>query len=173
MRNNVPSKTIITFAPFKLDVSKSVLNFVFFLEPLVPRFLPKMIAPPPVVPREYVLKRVTDKYASAPEHSNMWTPRVTQTTLGLFAHPLFPLKREKPGEFHVAPVNDRVLDVWTTQNRAWWVEKPGTNAKLMDDMIRKFSVVVEKEIDPRYKHRRMTSDYTPPDDKVPQSNQTQ
>lgn len=111
-----------------------------------------MSVQPPDLPQDYVLKDVTRKQKSAPEHSNMWVPRVTQTTVGIFAYPKFPLKGEKPGEYHIRPVNDLILDNWTASERAWWVDKPFTG-KLVDEMSRKYTVVVQEEIDPRYKHR--------------------
>lgn len=114
-----------------------------------------MIVTPPNLPKDYALRTVRDQYVSAPEHTNSWFPRVTQSTLKLYSCPIFPLKGEKPGECHVTPINERVLNRWTALNRAWWVDKPGLNAKLIDDMNRRYSVLVEPEVDPRFKCKRI------------------
>lgn len=113
-----------------------------------------MIVTPPSVPKGYEIRTVRNTTASAPEHTNLWFPSVTQTTLRQFASPIFPLKWEKPGEYRVTPVNERVLDKWTKASRAWWIDKPGYDSKFMDEMMRKYTVIVQPELDPRYKHRR-------------------
>lgn len=113
-----------------------------------------MIVLPSSAPNDYIVKKVDNKYASGAEHTNLWFPRVTQTNFGYYGYPVFPLKKEKPGEYHITKTHERVLDKWTTQNRAWWIDKPGSNAFFIDDMIRKYSVEVQPVKDARYQHKR-------------------
>lgn len=113
-----------------------------------------MIVTSPALPTDYLLRCVRDQYASAPEHTNLWFPQVTQSTYKLYPYPIYPLRGDKPGEYHVTDVNDRILDRWTNLNRAWWIDKPGLNAKFIDEINRRFTIVVDNELDPRYKHKR-------------------
>lgn len=113
-----------------------------------------MIISPPLVPKDHILKYVTNQQLSAPEHSPSWFPRVTQSTLGLFAYPVYPRKKEAPGEYVISAVNPQVLNRWADQDRAWWVHKPGENAYFIDEISRKYRIVVDPEYDPRFKHIR-------------------
>lgn len=110
-----------------------------------------MFTKPPLPPTEYELRNITLKQLTNPE----FTPdqiRITLPTIGKYCYPIF--KEEiDPTKLKIEKVPDQILGRWADVARAEWVDPPGKNAFYLHDFLKKYSVKVVDELDPRYQHK--------------------
>lgn len=116
-----------------------------------------MFTAPPRPPKDYVLKYVTANQLSSQEFTPDGEVRVTQSNLGKFCFPIPTAEDDSSGGIQLVPVGQEVLDKWAKEWRAYWVDKPGENAYFVHDMHKRYSIVVDPDYNPTYKHRRMFS----------------
>lgn len=112
-----------------------------------------MFTLPPRPPKDYVLKDVSLNQASAEEITPTGLPRATQHSIKKYCYPV-PADDNEPADVtQIEKLNDQVLNKWTKDAKAEWVDKPGKNAFLVTEMYNKYSVTVEPSYDVRYQHR--------------------
>ncbi|XP_064215052.1 uncharacterized protein LOC103313005 [Tribolium castaneum] len=112
-----------------------------------------MFTLPPLPPKDYVLRDVNQNQKSAQEFTPVALPRITQTNLGKFCAPIQYQENEKLSNLNIDySVNPQVLERWTDNARAFWVDKPGKNDYFLHDLFKKYSVEVVPSYDVRFKH---------------------
>lgn len=113
-----------------------------------------MFTLPPRQPKDYYIEDVPPTQQSGAEFTPDALPRVTQSNLAKFCAPIEDHEDDKPTETKIQPVVPSVLDRWTDEWRAYWVPKPGENAYYLHDMYKKYTVLVDPDYNPAYKHLR-------------------
>ncbi|XP_044253338.1 uncharacterized protein LOC123004234 isoform X2 [Tribolium madens] len=112
-----------------------------------------MFTLPPLPPKDYVLRDVNQNQRSAQEFTPVALPRITQSNLGKFCAPIQYQENEKLANLNIDySVNPQVLERWTDNARAFWVDKPGKNDYFLHDLFKKYSVQVVPSYDVRFKH---------------------
>lgn len=112
-----------------------------------------MFALPPLPPKDYYLKDVNQNQRSSQEFTPLSLPRVTQRNLAKFCAPIEYKENEKLADLNIDySVNPQLLERWTDNARAYWVDKPGKNDYFLHDIFKKYSVQVMPSYDVRFKH---------------------
>ncbi|CAH1372026.1 hypothetical protein MTP99_013519 [Tenebrio molitor] len=112
-----------------------------------------MFTLPPLPPKDYVLRDVNQNQRSCQEFTPVALPRVTQSNLRKFCAPVQYQENETLANLDIDySVNPQVLERWTNNARAFWVDKPGKNDYFLHDMCKKYTVEVVPSYDVRFKH---------------------
>lgn len=111
-----------------------------------------MFSLPPLPPKDYTLKDVNQSQKSSQEFTPDSLPRITQTNLGVFCAPLQYQDNEKLTNVDAKfSVNSQLLEKWTDQAKAFWVDKPGKNDYFLHEIYKKYSSQVAPNYDVRFK----------------------
>ncbi|XP_063910329.1 uncharacterized protein LOC135127699 isoform X2 [Zophobas morio] len=112
-----------------------------------------MFTLPPLPPKDYVLKDVNQNQRSVQEFTPIALPRITQSNLLKYCAPIDYQENEKLSDLKIDhSVNPQLLERWTDNVRAYWVDKPGKNDYFLHDIFKKYSVEVVPSYDDRFKH---------------------
>ncbi|ENN75523.1 hypothetical protein D910_10302 [Dendroctonus ponderosae] len=107
---------------------------------------------PPYPPKDYELKDVPKIQRSSPQFTPGGEPRVTQSTLGQFCSPIEYQEGETPKKIQGLKCSQHMLEKWTNEARAFWVDEPGKDDYFLHDLFRKFDVKRDS-YDPAYRHK--------------------
>lgn len=92
-----------------------------------------MFTPPPWPPKDYIIKDVQNHLQSSSVITPTQNIRVTQPNLAKHCSPI----EYNEGDVvtpQIKKVHKKVIENWVDKNRAWWVDKPGQNAKFLHDL---------------------------------------
>ncbi|KAL3276035.1 hypothetical protein HHI36_020763 [Cryptolaemus montrouzieri] len=111
-----------------------------------------MFTLPPWPPKDYVLKDVPKVHQSASEFTPIAIPRVTQPNLGKYLFPIQYTAEEKV-EPQIKEVHPKIIEKWGEEARAWWVDKPGTNAYFLHQLHKESNLDSEVNNNPIFQHK--------------------
>lgn len=99
-----------------------------------------MFALPPRLPKNHILKDVTQSQASSDLLTPSAPPRATQTTIAKFPYPLIDGHDRDDDQKEIEPLNAKWLTKLVNYEKASWVENPGANAPFVHSIHKQYSL---------------------------------
>lgn len=113
-----------------------------------------MFVTPPLPPKNHEIRDIPRTLLSSQEFTPCGNIRITLPEIGKQAVPVEAKDSDPPPRAAFQPVNPTVVNSWVNRDRQEWVVRPGKDDYFLQEMYKKYNVVVCDSYDIRYLHTR-------------------